>query len=148
MKPTLSLAVLMALLFPIPVVVSAQDRLAATGKEGDLIALERKLIGLWKGPACGGDYTFRPDGTFELQHFTPGNNTLTGTWAVRWDALPPTLILTCKTSDIRKKNPERTEYAHLGKPLETKLLELDGESLVYRLPGDEEERRFRRRDEK
>ena len=37
-------------------------------------------MGNWKGPACGGDYTFSADGTFELRSFTPGGNTLTGTY--------------------------------------------------------------------
>jgi len=74
------------------------------------VALERKMDGGWKGGACMGDYTFNRDGTFEVQHFTPGNNTLTGTWSLRWDALPPTLVLTCKTSDFKKKDPSRQEY--------------------------------------
>ena len=30
--------------------------------------LERKLLGEWKGPACGGDWTYRADGTFSAVH--------------------------------------------------------------------------------
>src|SRR5687767_9235047 len=75
---------------------------AAAGKGGELAGLEAKLLGNREGGACVGDYTFKSDGTFELRHFTPGGNTLTGTWSVRWDALPPTLVLTCKTSDFRR----------------------------------------------
>jgi hypothetical protein len=90
------------------------------------VKLEKKLHGTWYGPACGGDYTFRADGTFELKHFTPGGNTLTGDWSLRWDALPPTLVILCKTSDLEK-------YEYLNKPLEVKLLELDGDRIALRM---------------
>ena len=86
--------------------------------------LERKLHGKWKGGACQGDWTFAPDGTYEVDHYSPGNNKLAGTWAVRWDALPPTLILTCKTSDA----PDRIK---IGEKKEVKLLELDDDVLAY-----------------
>ena len=76
--------------------------------------LQKKLLGTWYGPDCGGDYTFHPDGTFDLHHFTPGQNTLTGTWSIRWDALPPTLVVTCQSSDFLKKDPTGTEYEFLG----------------------------------
>jgi hypothetical protein len=99
------------------------------------IALEKKLLGAWQGPACGGDYTFNADGTFEVKHFTPGNNTLTGAWSIRWDALPPTLVLTCKTSDFKKKDPSRPEYEFLAKALELRLLQLDSEHLAYQRTG-------------
>ena len=98
------------------------------------VDLERMLHGEWKGGACVGDYTFNSDGTFELQHFTPGNNTLAGTWSLRWDALPPTLVLTCKTSDFTKKDPSRQEYEYLGKALEVKLTQLNDEDLAYQYP--------------
>lgn len=42
------------------------------GKGAELATLEQKLLGTWHGPACGGDYTFNPDGTFDVQHLTPG----------------------------------------------------------------------------
>jgi hypothetical protein len=35
-----------------------------------LAALEQKLVGSWAGPACGGDYTFRADGTFEVELYS------------------------------------------------------------------------------
>lgn len=111
-------------------------RPAGPANGGELAALERKLLGTWKGGPCAGDYTFNADGTFECRHFTPGGNTLTGTWSLRWDALPPTLVLTCRTSDFRKKEPARAEYAHLGRALEVKLLELTSDSLVLRFPSD------------
>ena len=121
--------------------------------DAKLNALEKKLLGHWKGPACGGDYTFNADGTFELCSFTPGGNTLAGTWSLRWDALPPTLVLTCKTSDFRTKDSSREEYKYLGQPLEVKVIELDSEKLVYRMPDAEQsplpankrERSFQRR---
>ena len=91
------------------------------------VALERKLHGEWKGPACGGDWNFAPDGTYQVQHYTPGNNKLTGTWVVRWDALPPTLVLNVKTSDA----PERIK---VGEVWEVKLVRLDDEELAYEWP--------------
>src|SRR5436190_18472513 len=114
-------------------------------KIDELAALEKKLLGTWHGPACGGDYTFKAEGTFELKHFTPGNNTLTGTWSIRWDALPPTLLLTNQSSDFTKKDPSREEYEYFGKTREAKLLELNGDTFVYRFPGDKREWRFSRK---
>jgi hypothetical protein len=115
--------------------VPASQPAAGAAKGGELATLERKLLGAWKGASCAGDYTFRPDGTFECTNFTPGQNTLTGTWSIRWDALPPTLVLTCKTSDFKRKDPSRSEYEYLGKALELKLLELNRDTFVYRLPN-------------
>jgi hypothetical protein len=106
----------------------------ATGKGAELAALEQKLLGAWKGAACAGDYTFHADGSFRCRNFTPGQNTLTGTWSIRWDALPPTLVLTCKTSDFTQKDPTRPEYEQLGKALELKLVELSDQSFAYQLP--------------
>ena len=126
---------------------------ALCGKDGALTTLEKKLLGTWYGPACGGDYTFNSDGTFDLKHFTPGGNTVTGTWSLRWDALPPTLVLMCKTSDFTKKDPSRDEYKYVGNALELKLLELDSDTFTFRLPkdkgdespNDKRERRYKRR---
>ena len=88
------------------------------------VALERKLHGEWKGGPCQGDWTFASDGTYEVQHYSPGNNRLTGTWEVRWNALPPTLVLTCKTSDA----PDRIK---VGEKTEVKLIQLDDNALAY-----------------
>jgi hypothetical protein len=109
-----------------------------------LAVLTQELLGAWRGPDCGGDYTFNADGTYELRHFTPGNNTLTGAWSIRWDALPPTLVLVCKTFDFKIIAPDRAEYEYLGKPLELKLVELSGDALVYRFPDAKGEVRFSR----
>jgi hypothetical protein len=114
-------------------------------KGSELDALEKKLLGTWYGPSCGGDYTFGRDGTFVLQHYTPGNNTLTGTWAIRWDALPPTLLLTYKTSDIQTRDATRSEFAYLGKSRPLKLFELNNEEFAYRSNEDKLEWRFTRR---
>jgi WD40 repeat protein len=86
------------------------------GKE--LAALEQKIVGAWKGQnGCAGNFLFRADGTYELKRYGPGGDDFAGAWKVRWDALPPTLVLTCKTSDI----PEE-----LGK---LKLIQLNDEIL-------------------
>jgi hypothetical protein len=117
------------------------------GKNGELAALEQKLLGRWWGGPCEGNYTFNPDGTFILQNFTPGQNTLTGTWSLHWDALPPTLLLTCKTSDFKKKDPQRVDE-FIGKAVEVKLLELNNDAFVCRLPSNKEGMRYERRPEK
>lgn len=119
-------------------------RSAAAEKPDRLAALEQKLLGTWIGPACGGDYTFKSDGTFEVAYFTPGQNNLTGKWSIRWDALPPTLLLTYKTSDIKKRDPDRIEFEYLGKTREGKTHELNSDTLVYRFSGDEWILRFSR----
>jgi hypothetical protein len=88
-------------------------------------ALQRKLHGEWKGPACAGDWTYKADGTFDVVHYSRGGNTLSGTWEVRWNALPPTLVRTCKASD----DPDL-----VGKTWEVKLVELNDEALAYQYP--------------
>ena len=89
-------------------------------------ALETKLHGDWKGGPCDGEFRLKPDGTFERRHFSPGNYNATGTWKVRWDALPPTLVLSCRTSD----DPDA-----VGKISEVKLIQLDDKVLAYQYPG-------------
>jgi hypothetical protein len=93
----------------------------ARGKEA--AALEKKLLGSWKGqePVCAGNMLFRADGTYEWTEFGPGGDNSTGTWKVRWDALPPTLVLTRRTSE----EPEED-----GKITELKLIRLDDTNLA------------------
>lgn len=74
----------------------------------------------------------------------PGDNTLTGAWSICWNALPPTLVVTCKTSDFQTKNPTRAEYEHLGQPRKAKLLELNRETLIYRFDATTSDTRFER----
>jgi hypothetical protein len=107
-------------------VVITPGQTADKPKEGP-VGLERELQGMWKGPACGGDWTFGADATFAVKHYSPGNNQLTGSWEVRWNALPPTLVLTVKTSDA----PERIK---VGETWEVKLVQLNDEALAYEWP--------------
>jgi hypothetical protein len=88
-------------------------------------ALERKLHGKWQGPACGGNWIFAADGTFEVEHYTPAGHQLTGTWQIRWDALPPTLVRTSKTSD----DPEL-----VAKTWDVKLIHLEDDAFSYQSP--------------
>ena len=115
-----------AFLFSISGITIAQQPDVSNMKDG-LVALEGKLHGEWKGPPCGGDWVFHVDGTFAVEHYSPGNNKLTGTWELRWNALPPTLILVLKTSDA----PERIK---VGETWEVKLVRLDDEALAYVRP--------------
>lgn len=93
------------------------------------VALEKKLHGAWKGEsACQGDLTLRADGTFAKTRCGPGNNNFAGTWEVRWDALPPTLVTTCKTSDDPKA---------VGNKDEVKLIKLDDKVLVVTYPSSD-----------
>ena len=92
------------------------------GKE--LTALEQKMLGVWKSRGgCDGHFVFRADGTYELTEYGPGLDDNAGVWKVRWDALPPTLVLTCKTSEI----PDE-----VGKTTEVKLIQLDDKSLAVK----------------
>ena len=95
-----------------------------TGRGKELVALEQKVLGAWKGRiGCDGRLVFRADGTYELTEYGPAPYDSAGTWKVRWDALPATLILTCKTSEI----PDE-----VGKITEVKLIELDDKSLAFK----------------
>jgi hypothetical protein len=121
---------------PLPARSVAMSQAAGVAGGGALAALEQKLLGTWRGGPCVGNYTFNADGTYKLSNFTPGSNTLTGTWSLRWDALPPTLVVTCKTSDFKARDPGRREYEYFDKPLEIKLVELSDDLLVLRFPAD------------
>jgi hypothetical protein len=85
-------------------------------------ALEQKIFGTWKGKTtCDGCLVFRADGTYELTEYGPASDDSKGTWKVRGDSLPATLVLTCKTSAI----PDEVD-----KTTEVKLIKLDDKSLV------------------
>ena len=103
-------------------VVLAEPPGNARGKE--LPALEQKLLGTWKSQTgCAGNFLFRADGTYELTGYGPAPYDSAGTWKVRWDALPPTLVLTCKTSEV----PDE-----VGKATEVRLIQLDNKSLAVK----------------
>jgi hypothetical protein len=98
---------------------------ASRDRKDTPVGLEQKLMGKWeKGGPCIGDITFRADGTYERQHFSPGNNTVSGKWRMRWDALPPTLVLTCEEAD-------REDL--IGKKWEMKVMRLDDDELHFEI---------------
>jgi hypothetical protein len=94
-------------------------------ERGDELArLKAKLFGTWEGQSgCAGTLQVRADGTYELTQFGPGGDDSTGQWKIRWDALPPTLILTCKSSQIEEE---------VGSLRKLKLLQLDDVDLVIK----------------
>jgi hypothetical protein len=98
-------------------------------------ALERLLRGTWVGGDCGGELTLRANGTFARRHYGPDNQALSGTWKVRWDALPPTLVLTCTDADWA---------GEIGTVREVKVVQLDAAALSYQWPGVAEPARYTR----
>jgi hypothetical protein len=111
-------------------VVLAEPPGEERGKE--LAALEQKLLAPWKGQTpCAGNFRFRADGTYELTGYGPAPYDSAGTWTVRWDALPPTLVLTCKTSEV----PDE-----VGKTTEVKLIELDDKNLAVKCASPDVDR--------
>lgn len=103
--------------------------------EAGPIALERKMWGTWHGGACAGDLSLKPNGKFERQHYGPANHTLSGTWVIRWDALPPTLALTCTDAQWA---------GEIGTRQEVKIVQLDDAVLAYLHAGSEEPTRYER----
>ena len=102
--------------------VGLAQAVLAERPEKELAVLEKKMLGAWKGQTgCDGNFLFRADGTYELTGYGPAPYDSAGTWKVRWDALPPTLVLTCKTSEV----PDE-----VGKTMEVKLIKLDATSLA------------------
>ena len=89
------------------------------------VTLERRLYGEWRGPACGGDWTYSADRTFAVRNFSPGSNQLTGNWEVRWTTLPPTLMQTFLTSD----DPDL-----VGQVWESRIVQLDDATLATHAP--------------
>jgi hypothetical protein len=96
--------------------------------DGAPVALERKLWGTWRGGPCGGDLTLKANGAFERRHYGPAGQALSGTWAVKWDALPPTLVLTCTDADWA---------GQIGTRQEVKIVQLDEAALVYQHAGND-----------
>lgn len=122
---TLVIPVTVVLLVGLVRVLLAEPPAKEPGKE--VVALERIMLGAWKGQeGCSGRYLFNADGTYELNGFGPTANPTSGTWKVRWDALPPTLVLTCKASETDED---------IGKETNVKLLQLDDASLTIEYDG-------------
>ena len=116
---TVIVAAVAVLLVGLAQVVLAEPPANVRWKE--LAALDQKVVGAWKGQiACDGRLVVRADGTYELTAYGPAAYDSAGTWKVRRDALPATLVLTCKTSEI----PEL-----VGKATELKVIKLNDKNL-------------------
>lgn len=109
---------------PVPKALPA-DADAESKRGRELLALERKLFGEWKGGPCAGTLFFYPDGTFERKNYGPGGIAFEGTWKLKWDALPPTLEMTVSEKD-------QTDFSMI-----VKLVKLDGETLQYQFDTDD-----------
>jgi hypothetical protein len=97
-----------------------------------LAALEQKMLGAWMGQTgCAGNHRFRADGTYQLTGYGPAPYDSAGTWRVRCDTRPATLILTCRTSEI----PEE-----VGTTTEMKLIQLDADTLAIQRAKQDVER--------
>jgi hypothetical protein len=105
--------------------------LEADTAENALTRLETKLHGEWRGGPCMGDWAFAGDGSFVLKNFSPGGNTFAGAWTLPWEGLPPTLVLTFKSSDA-------PQHFKVGQTWEVKLVQLDDEAFAYKRTQDEE----------
>lgn len=103
---------------------SLDQRVVVEEQENSPVTLEKKLHGEWKGGPCMGDWTFDKDGGFALKNYSPGGNNFTGAWKVRWDALPPTLVLTFKTSDA-------PNHFKVGDTWKVKLIQVDDKTIGY-----------------
>jgi hypothetical protein len=124
------------LLVSLAQVVLAVPRGKERGKE--LAALEQKMVGTWKGQTgCDGRLVFRANGTYELTGYGPAGDDNKGTWKVRWDSLPATLVLSCTTSKILED---------VGKIMEVKLVRLNDRSLAieYAKPNGSPSGRYTR----
>jgi hypothetical protein len=121
-----SVAVLTACLYaPVP---------PAKPPEKGPAAIERKLHGPWRSEsACGGTLVIKADGKYEHKHQGPGGDFSSGAWELRWDALPPTLVLMCK---------DATDPAMLGK-WESKVEGLNDDALAL-APAKASPARFKR----
>src|SRR5262249_55597743 len=97
--------------------------LPANGQSTELAGPEQKLIGAWQGRiGCDGRLVIRADGGYELLDYGPAPYDSAGTWKVRWDVLPPRLILTCNRSDVEDE---------VGTSREVKLIKLDSRRLEF-----------------
>ncbi len=97
-------------------------------------AIEAKLRGSWRSEsACGGPLVIKANGTYEHTGQGPGGAISSGAWELRWDALPPTLALTCK---------DATDPSMLGKR-ESKVEGLTDDALAL-APAKAAPARFKR----
>src|SRR5262249_35953245 len=95
---------------------------AGNGRGEELAAAGPKVGGTGEGQGgCDGRLVFQANGTYELSDYGPGGCNSKGTWKVRWDTLPATLTLTCKTSDVQED---------VGKTTEVTLIKLDDTTLA------------------
>jgi hypothetical protein len=99
------------------ILLAPTDGAPGDAQKRELAALEQ-LVGTWEGQGgCDGKLVIRSDGTYQLTGYGPGAHAGKGTWKVRWNEQPATLVLTCKESKSARK------------AIEVQILRLDDKSL-------------------
>jgi hypothetical protein len=94
----------------------------------EISALEAMLHGEWKGKGCDGQITFRADGTYERKRYGPVGVSCSGTFEVRWDSLPPTLVLS---------SCQRNGKALTSTTQEAKIVMLNDSAFSYQFTDNE-----------
>ena len=103
-----------------------------------LSPLEKKLLGQWYGQGgCDGNLLLRADGTFELKDYGPAGFNIAGLWKVQGKALPATLELNFKATDLSEL---------VGTTMRVKILKLDDKNLTveYAHPNGSPSGRYER----
>ena len=82
---------------------------AVVRAEKELAAVKEKLCGSWRGGPCEGEYTFRPNGTYDFIFIGgPAPMSHEGVWSLRGDPAKPTLVMQCRKGARRDKTVELT----------------------------------------
>lgn len=99
-------------------------------------SLKEKIHGAWKGYGpCDGDLTLNANGTYARKWVGPGGDSDSGTWSLKWDALPPTLTFECEKADSEELE---------GRSIPGKLVRLDDDGMEILYDGSSQPIVFRR----
>ena len=98
---------------------SAPVPLAVVKAEKELAAVKEKVCGSWHGDQCEGEYTFRPNGTYDfVLDGGPIPVSHGGVWNLRGDPAKPTLVMHCRKGARRETTIELAVVRVLDKEFE------------------------------